>query len=258
LKEQAHAPRTPVIILSDVDDPDLAISMIRAGAQEFLVKQELDSIPLARALRLAIERARLMNDLRALSWRDSLTGLFNANGLETLGARQLATAQRMGHLLAVIVVDIAGLDELMREYGREERDLALMEVAEILRAEGQAPAAAGCVRPNRFAVAMPVSGAAAGYRKAAQLRRRFHQLRSRSATFDRLRFHYGVHLQEPALEAVWCDLLAEAAAKLCENVGGAPPHGQALDGWQERWARLALTYDPENQDHPTVADAYRS
>jgi len=38
------------------DDEDLAISMTGAGAQDFLIKPELDCLPLARALSLAIER----------------------------------------------------------------------------------------------------------------------------------------------------------------------------------------------------------
>src|SRR4051812_16322410 len=53
-KIRSHAPHVPVVILADNDDPDLAVSLVRAGAQDFLSKPELDSIPLTRALRLAV------------------------------------------------------------------------------------------------------------------------------------------------------------------------------------------------------------
>ncbi|MDX1980968.1 MAG: diguanylate cyclase [Bryobacteraceae bacterium] len=259
LKVQAHAPRIPVIILSDMDDPDLAVSLVRAGAQEFLVKPELDSIPLARALRLAIERSRLVNDLRTLSWRDPLTGLYNACGLETMAAQQIATCRKMGHLLAAVLVEIGGLDELARSYGREERDLALMEAAEIMRAEIDPPAIAGFPGSCRFAAFSPATDPGEGHQLAALLRRRFHRLQSSSATLALLRIRFGLHFLEPAATVTVKDLIQEAEAGLCENMGGAPPVlSQPLTGWYERWARQTLRYVPENDEHHAVADAYRS
>ena len=52
------APDVPIIILSGVDDEDLALQTVQLGAQEYLVKGRINSQVLHRALRYAIERAR--------------------------------------------------------------------------------------------------------------------------------------------------------------------------------------------------------
>lgn len=51
-------PLIPVVILTQPGDETLALSLIRQGAQEYLVVPELDCAPLAKALRTAVERAR--------------------------------------------------------------------------------------------------------------------------------------------------------------------------------------------------------
>ena len=58
-KIHAQARHTPVVVLSGVDDESLAITAVREGAQDYLVKGHLDAGNLGRALRHAIERQRI-------------------------------------------------------------------------------------------------------------------------------------------------------------------------------------------------------
>ncbi len=65
----AHAPRLPIIILTVLDDDDVAFQAMRTGAQDYLVKERIDRHLLVRAIRYAVERVRTDNALRDLSAR---------------------------------------------------------------------------------------------------------------------------------------------------------------------------------------------
>ncbi|HEY9422585.1 MAG TPA: EAL domain-containing protein, partial [Thermoanaerobaculia bacterium] len=59
-----QAPDLPILLLTGLDDEDLAVRAVRRGAQDYLVKQEIDSGLLGRAIRYAIERKRAEVALR--------------------------------------------------------------------------------------------------------------------------------------------------------------------------------------------------
>ena len=52
----AHGRSLPILILSGVDDESVALRMVHAGAQDYLVKGKFDAALLARAMRYAFER----------------------------------------------------------------------------------------------------------------------------------------------------------------------------------------------------------
>ena len=59
--EWAH--RIPIVVQSGIDDESIAVESVRLGAQDYLVKDDLDSRGLVRSLRYARERFRVNNDL---------------------------------------------------------------------------------------------------------------------------------------------------------------------------------------------------
>ena len=65
-------PEVPVIILTSLDDDNLALRAVAEGAQDYLVKRQVDAPLLARAIRYAIERHRSELALRESEQRYAL------------------------------------------------------------------------------------------------------------------------------------------------------------------------------------------
>ena len=58
-RAQAVAPDVPVIVLTGLDDEELAAEAMKEGAQDYLIKGQIESRALPRALRHAIDRHRM-------------------------------------------------------------------------------------------------------------------------------------------------------------------------------------------------------
>src|SRR6202161_3731217 len=58
-----HAPNVPVVVLSGQDDEPLAMKAVHHGVQDYLVKGNLSSQQLERAIRYAVERQGLLRSL---------------------------------------------------------------------------------------------------------------------------------------------------------------------------------------------------
>jgi len=68
LKVHAQAPTLPIVILSGFDDGgSLALEAVRRGAQDYLVKGQVDGRFISRILRYAIERKRVEKELAHLA-----------------------------------------------------------------------------------------------------------------------------------------------------------------------------------------------
>jgi signal transduction histidine kinase len=60
-----HYPDIPIVVLSGLDDESVAIKAVREGAQDYLVKGLVDSNLISHAIRYAIQRHRLVNELES-------------------------------------------------------------------------------------------------------------------------------------------------------------------------------------------------
>jgi DNA-binding NtrC family response regulator len=77
----SHAPHMPVVVLTGVQDKDLAINGMKMGAQDYLFKTQLDEDVLINALRYAIERKKVEKALRASVERFRIMVEHNADAI---------------------------------------------------------------------------------------------------------------------------------------------------------------------------------
>ncbi len=128
-----HFPDTPVIILTGMENESASIKAIQHGAQDYLIKKEITSSLLVRSMRYAIERFRLVQELKRLSLKDDLTGLLNRRGFQILGDQLIKTAQRAQKRIFVGFSDLDGLKAINDHYGHDEGDRALVLMGQVLR-----------------------------------------------------------------------------------------------------------------------------
>jgi diguanylate cyclase (GGDEF)-like protein/PAS domain S-box-containing protein len=77
----AQAPQVPIVVLTGSDDDALALTAVKHGAQDFLVKGQVDGRLLQRSMRYAMERKDAERALRASEERYALAAAGANDGL---------------------------------------------------------------------------------------------------------------------------------------------------------------------------------
>ena len=135
-------PDLPIVVISGLDDEDVAAEAVKAGAQDYLVKGTIDAETLGRAIRYAIERNRTQVELQDMSATDDLTGLLNRRGFVSVAQRRLLAAQRSYESMALVFIDLDGLKAVNDTHGHTEGSRLIADAADAIRS---------VLRPNDLA-----------------------------------------------------------------------------------------------------------
>ena len=126
---RAHAPEIPIIILTGSSDIRMAEQAVRSGAQDYLVKGQLEGNLLLHAIQFAHLRQAFRIELAELSLRDPLTGLYNRRGFDLLANQSLSLAKRNSRDSVLMLADMDDLKDINDTLGHTQGDLALQAVA---------------------------------------------------------------------------------------------------------------------------------
>lgn len=153
-RAQRAAQDVPMILLLAVSEESLGLRLVRDGAQDFLIKREVDCAPLAHAMRNAIERHRVLAAARAAATHDTLTGLPNRGGFLASAARDRKLAERLGRRWMVMIAEPRNLGEIATVHGEQRRDLMLVEAADHLRRLAGPADLLARLQSTRFAISI--------------------------------------------------------------------------------------------------------
>jgi CheY-like chemotaxis protein len=146
LRIHAQYPDLPIVILSGLDDEQIALEAVKGGAQDYLVKGAFNAALQLRTIRNAIERSHTLTALRARDERVRLIlgslpmilfaldqeGIFTlseGNGLSKLG---LFPGQLVGQSVFAVYQDVPAILSDVRRALSGDRFVSKAEVAGVI------------------------------------------------------------------------------------------------------------------------------
>jgi two-component system cell cycle response regulator len=153
----AHA---VVVVMTGAGDEQMGLEALQEGAQDYLVKGQVTTAMLRRALRFSIERGGQRLHLQNLSLKDDLTGLNNRRGFLALAEQHLKFARRHRSPFILLFLDLDRLKYINDTFGHAEGNRALSAAARVLRDCFRQSDIVGRIGGDEFAaLAMNTTGA---------------------------------------------------------------------------------------------------
>ncbi len=155
-----HAPGMALIVLTGVDDDELALGAMRHGAQDYLVKGKFDIQLLSRAIRYTIERKRSEAAIKKLAYYDTLTGLPNRVLFSDRLKQAIVMAERDKRDTALLFLDLDNFKNVNDSIGHTYGDRLLKITADRIQGCLRGSDTVARIGGDEFVVILPlVTGA---------------------------------------------------------------------------------------------------
>ncbi len=127
-KAKKIIPDMAVIIMTAYAEEFSYDNAIEAGASDFIKKPFTLNELMAR-----IQHVKLQEKVRTMAVTDELTGLYNRRGFFSLAEKLLQLCKREKKGIFMLYTDLDGLKKINDTFGHKEGDMALIDIANILR-----------------------------------------------------------------------------------------------------------------------------
>jgi len=107
----AQAPQVPIVVLTGLDDETLAVKAVQEGAQDYLIKGQVEINLLVRAMRYAIERKRAEEALQR-----SQEQLHQGEKMKALGTLVAGVAHEINNPINLIMFNIPLLKKIWHDF----------------------------------------------------------------------------------------------------------------------------------------------
>ena len=183
-KMKAEARHIPVVIMTGLDNDQIAINAVRRGAEDYLVKSDISSKLLMRIIHHAIDRHRIKEKLASVTGRlrktnlrlekmallDPLTELFNRRGLQQAFSREIQLGSREGYKPLVLLLDIDNFKQINDTLGHPVGDILLKEVAKRIRESVRVSDHIARIGGDEFILILPKTSLQEGIHLAERIR----------------------------------------------------------------------------------------
>lgn len=156
-------------------------------------------------------------EIRSLSIRDELSGLYNRRGFLELARHQIKLADRSGRPALLFFVDLNGMKLINDQLGHDEGDRALCETADVLRAAFRASDVIGRLGGDEFVALLPDASEAQIELFSERIQRELADRNDRPDRAFRLSASIGGTAYDPSTPETIEALLAKADALMYEQ-----------------------------------------
>ena len=128
-----HYPEIPIIVMTGDHSEGQGIAALREGAQEYMLKDNMNSAVLRQIIQSSILRKKFENELYRKAHYDDLTGLPNKLSFEDIAQTMLERARRWNRREALLFVDLDKFKAINDTYGHDAGNFVLQETSKRMR-----------------------------------------------------------------------------------------------------------------------------
>jgi diguanylate cyclase (GGDEF)-like protein len=119
----------PLILLLDEENDQLASQLRELGAQDYLVRGQLQDALVHRVLDYSIQLKQARDTIQQLSNRDSLTGALNRAGFRAHMERAMERSERYDFNTALLYINMDQFANINDHYGETDGDLLIKTIS---------------------------------------------------------------------------------------------------------------------------------